>query len=66
VTAPFRLAARKLTRQSAVQPWNIVQRAIFFDSNRSASQALDVTGGRGCTLPGKRRQIPQTTRFNRV
>jgi hypothetical protein len=66
VIAPFRLAARKLARQSAVQPWNILQRAIFFDSNRSASHALDVTGGRGRTRMGKRRQIPHPARFNRV
>jgi hypothetical protein len=66
VIAPFRLAARKLARQSAVQPWNIVQRAIFFAIRRSASAALDVTGGRGWTLLGNRRQIPQTTRFDTV
>jgi hypothetical protein len=66
VTAPFCLAARKLARQSAEQPWNILQGAIFFDTRRSANHAVDVTGGRGCTLPGNRLQIPQTTRFNNV
>jgi hypothetical protein len=38
----------------------------LFAIRRSASAALDVTGGRGWTLLGNRRQIPQTTRFDNV
>jgi hypothetical protein len=66
VTAPFCLAARKLARQSAVQPWNILHGAILSDIKRSANHAVDVTGGRGCALRGNRRQIPHTTRFANV